>query len=419
MVALKGCHEIVRTGRQLCDGVWRLATCAFAFREWEECMARCVLTFDRYGLVSMAKGVEQAKRDVDKIAGAELQAFGDPERELGMGRLSDGFQLWTGDRHVGTPAIIRFIVTTWMRWACDEREQGGGLSDPPTLMLRPGKVVVINGHYIRGRGDMPDGHEVEIPDGMVDGEFEDVPLIFTANSHGKMSIRFFPALRNRIGEGDFSLPFLCTSVTPKEESIVLMSVDTDFMYIGMLMSRRVFWMYWPKIQFCFRGRRLPEAESQKWADLGLLKFLITERLHAADYANPALFLAMAMNLAGGDYIDPQPRTPHHHYIRALLARPGKFKDIMRPGEDGRFVMDEEGVMVYMRNVFANKPTGKRPPPPEHVKALTRHADLYLYFLMQIEKSEMHDPPDLGAYGYVPLVDTEPMSRTNIDRVLTL
>jgi hypothetical protein len=416
--AIKGSLGPARTGENLCRGLWALAVSGF--RMFPLTTERSVLVFDRSALVSVAKGVEQLARDVTSGTGAEKQPFGNPEKDLNFGALPDAFELWTHDRGWGTPCIIRFVLTAWLHWAAAEAEDDTGFFEAPKMPLPEGKHVIVSGHYLRGRADLRHGARIYIPPDLKDEDFEDTPIVFR-RKNGVIQAAFDPRLKNKIGEGDLSLPFLIDRVTPPEKSAVMLSIDTDFMYFGMLMrQQRIFWMHWPKLHYVYSRMNLPIRSEQRWVDLGTLRDLLPDRLGISHFRNPILFLTIAMNIAGGDYTEKFDRTPHHHFLRALLVHHGQFPDLVQFNDRGpKYTINASALNTFVRATYRAKSRERTPPPEDELAAVARHADLYLYFLSQFGESVVADPPDLREYGYTTIDPGAPMSRTNIERVRSI
>lgn len=350
-----------------------------------------VFVFDKYPFVPIAKGVEQQKRAKQHNEPEEYEFDFSPEA-----RVMESWNSVTGDRDRGCPEILRAFVAEW-------------LLDPPK------ERVIIDGHYL---DEFQGQYNVQ-----------NVPLCLSPVP------RLAHEYTNTLGEGDFGLPFLLKKLSAElhpEEDIVIHSVDSDMICIGMLLSRqipnRIHLRFWPMLANSVNSRghgRMDGKNVQKWCDTTLLRTSIETDDRLKAIPDPLKVMILAIYASGGDWSEPIPRAPVHHWINTVLVNASFFAKLV----DEDWKIDNGSFKTFVGCATMQAIAGKRlyehtadaclennrMPRPDDVLYRRKHAQYALFMLRRTGKKSLKlDDSRLWGYGRENL--DLPFDRKNVVRL---
>jgi len=350
-----------------------------------------VFAFDKYPFVPIAKGVEQQKRTKQHNEPEEYEFDFSPDAPV-----MDSWSSVTGDRDKGVPEILRAFVAEW-------------LLDPPK------ERVIIDGHYL---DEFQGQYNVQ-----------NVPLCLSPVS------RLAHEYTNTLGEGDFGLPFLLKKLSKElhpEESIVIHSVDSDMVCIGMLLSKqipnRVHLRFWPMLGHCVNSRghgRMEGKNVQKWCDATLLRTSIETDDRLKAIPDPVKVMILAIYASGGDWSEPIPRAPVHHWINTVLVNASFFTKLV----DEDWKIDHGSFKTFVGCATMQAIAGKRlyehtsdacldnnrMPRPDDVLHRRKHAQYALLMLSRTGKKSLN-LDDCRLYSYGRRDMDLPFDRKNVVRL---
>lgn len=351
-----------------------------------------IFVFDKYPHVPIAKGVEQQKRTRQRNEPEEYEFDFSPDA-----RIMESWNSVTGDRDKGCPEIVRAFVREW-------------LADPPK------ERVIIDGHYL---DEFEDRNDVQ-----------DIPLCLSPVP------RLAHEYTNELGEGDFSLPFLLEQISKDElhptEEIVIHSVDSDMICIGMLLSRRIpnriHLRFWPRLANCVNSRCggwMDGKNVQKWCDTTLLRTAIENDDRLQEIPDPVKVMILSIYASGGDWSEPIPRAPVHHWINTVLVNARFFSRLV----DEDWKIDHASFKTLLGCATMQAKNGKylyehtadacldndRMPRPDDVLHRRKHAQYALNMLKRTGKRSLR-LEDCRLFGYGLKDLNLPFDRKNVVRL---
>lgn len=397
-----------------------------------------VQCFDIYPYVPLAKACEQQVRS-SRAAVGDGELISDENFSTGPPNAEVPHHMWSqavNHRTKYTPKVIAYLVHCWAS------------SGIIAASIPPGTSIIVSGHYI------------ETPVVGVNGEFQiemdgttdifDTPLEF--KSDGSIVARV--DLANRLGEGDYAIPYLVSKLMEKEmnhvvfsgdedkvtkPTCVILSTDSDFLSILLMATfklqyrLRFIWRMWPGLANIANGpwKTVKGLDDQLWCDISTLYACIAEDPGLAAFRSPVFAVIAALTAACGDYTDSIPRVPPAHWLKTIRNNATYIGDIFSEFmafSPAAYVRLQEAACrqaaVGPKKVFVGVPgetLGAHVPMPKTMpdaNASMNRANHLWYALLQILKvlePSVH-VEGLHAFSYARVRIDEPVSRTNIARV---
>jgi len=385
-----------------------------------------VITNDVYANVPLAKAPEQVTRSTNTLIVDDI-LISDSTFRCGPldAEIPVTWKQAVNHRTKYTPMVLAWMTHSWVSTEIYKK-------------IPHGSSIIVSGHYITDNdGAATIGLEGEIAVHIPSGA-EDIfhtPLEF--RSDGSVVLR--RDLSHRLGEGDYAMPYLANQLLPHGGTCVMLSVDSDFISILLMATFkrerdiRFLWRLWPGLANIANGnwRTVRGLDDQTWCDISILYDSIASDPGLQGFTSPVFAVIAALTAAGGDYTDPVPRVPHHHWLRGIRNNSKYIGDIF-----SEYMVFDKAAYARLQEVACRQalaglkkdfmgiegstvgngaPKCNKIPDSEDTDHRANH--LWLALLMVLKTGDASvDVVGLSGFSYARIAIDLPVSRTNITRL---